>query len=48
MAGSHLYIWLVFYASLPNEIKLLLFNIFFFDSDKIKIIDVFDNNSKSN
>ena len=30
MAGSHLYIWFVFYASLPNEIKLLLFNIFFF------------------
>ena len=29
-AGSQLYIWFVFYASLPNEIKLLLFNIFFF------------------
>ena len=24
-------IWFVFYVSLPNEIKLLLFNIFFFD-----------------
>ena len=30
MAGSYLYIWFVFYVSLPNEIKLLLFNIFFF------------------
>ena len=26
-----LYIWFVFYASLPNEINLLLFNIFFFE-----------------
>ena len=31
LAGSHFYIWFVFYVSLPNEIKLLLFNIFFFD-----------------
>ena len=30
-AGSHLYIWFVFYVSLPNQIKLLLFNIFFFE-----------------
>ena len=30
-AGSHLYIWFVFYVSLPNEIKLFLFYIFFFD-----------------
>ena len=29
--GSHLYILFVFYVSLPNEIKLLLFNIFIFD-----------------
>ena len=27
--GSYFYIWFVFYVSLPNEIKLLLFNIFF-------------------
>ena len=25
------YIWFVFYVSMPNKIKLLLFNIFFFD-----------------
>ena len=25
--------WLVFYVSLPNEIKLLLFYIFFFEMD---------------
>ena len=25
-------IWFVFYVSLPNEIKLLLFNIFFFEN----------------
>ena len=30
LAGSHLYIWFVFYVSLPNEIKLLLLNVFFF------------------
>ena len=33
LAGSRLYIWFVFHVSLPNEIKLLLFNIFFFDLD---------------
>ena len=27
---AHLYIWFVFYVILPNEIKLLLFDIFFF------------------
>ena len=27
---QNLYIWFVFYVTLPNEIKLLLFNIFFF------------------
>ena len=31
LAGSYFYIWFVFHASLPNQIKLLLFNIFFFD-----------------
>ena len=30
MAGSHFYIWFIFYVSLPNQMKLLLFNIFFF------------------
>ena len=29
-SSSHLYIWFVFYVSLPHEIKLLLFNLFFF------------------
>ena len=30
LAGSYFYIWFVFFVSLPNLIKLLLFNIFFF------------------
>ena len=37
----HLYIWFVFYVSLPMEIKQLLFNIFFFDSMPWLIIDQF-------
>ena len=38
-AGSYLYIWFVFYVSLPNQIKLLLFDIFFFDINTPTIIE---------
>ena len=30
--GYHFCIWFVFYVSLPIQIKLLLFNIFFFSA----------------
>ena len=46
LAGSYFNIWFVFYASLPNQIKLLLFNFFFFDQFHL-IKSIFEIQKKS-